>query len=192
MSLNIVILAAGQGTRMKSSLPKVLHPIGGKPMVAHVISSAKILNANKIIVVYGHGGELLREAIVDDKLTWVEQKQQLGTGHAVQQTADHFDDDATILVLYGDVPLITPQTLTFLFEAARDDCLAILTMFVDNPLGYGRIIRDSKSHVVAITEEKDASEEEKLIKEVNTGFLAVKGKLLQSYQKRVHRLHGYN
>jgi len=181
MKLNIVILAAGQGTRMKSSLPKVLHPIGGKPMVAHVISSAKALNAQKIIVVYGHGGDLLREQINDDKLIWVEQKERLGTGHAVQQTADDFDDDAIVLVLYGDVPLITAQTLTFLFEAAKDDSLAILTMFVEDPSGYGRIIRDSKLQVLAITEEKDATEQEKLIKEVNTGFLAAKGKLLRSW-----------
>jgi len=181
MNLNIVILAAGQGTRMKSSLPKVLHPIGGKPMVAHVIDSAKILNAKKIIVVYGHGGELLRSTIDDDSLTWVEQKEQLGTGHAVQQTANHFDDDAIVLVLYGDVPLITAQTLTFLFEAAKDDALAILTMHADNPAGYGRIIRDKNSQVLAITEEKDATDEEKLIQEVNTGFLAVKGKLLRNW-----------
>ncbi len=181
MSLNIVILAAGQGTRMKSSLPKVLHPVGGKPMVAHVIDSAKILNAKKIIVVYGHGGQLLRDTINDDKLIWVEQKEQLGTGHAVQQTAEQFDDDAIVLVLYGDVPLITPQTLTFLFEAAKNDSLAILTMFVDNPFGYGRIIRDNNSKVLAITEEKDTNDKEKLIKEVNTGFLAVKGRLLRSW-----------
>lgn len=181
MNLNIVILAAGQGTRMKSSLPKVLHPIGGKPMVAHVIDSAKILNAKKIIVVYGHGGQLLRDTINDDALIWVEQKEQLGTGHAVQQTAEQFDDDAIVLVLYGDVPLITPQTLTFLFEATKNDSLAILTMFVDNPFGYGRIIRDDNSNVLAITEEKDTNDKEKLIKEVNTGFLAVKGKLLRSW-----------
>jgi len=181
MKLDIVILAAGQGTRMKSSLPKVLHPIGGKPMVAHVISSAKILNAQKIIVVYGHSGDLLRDTINDDKLNWVEQKQQLGTGHAVQQSAELFDDDAIVVVLYGDVPLITPQTLTFLAKAAKYDCLAILTMFVNNPTGYGRIIRDDKNNVVAITEEKDANDHEKTIKEVNTGFLAAKGKLLRSW-----------
>ncbi|VAW96282.1 N-acetylglucosamine-1-phosphate uridyltransferase / Glucosamine-1-phosphate N-acetyltransferase [hydrothermal vent metagenome] len=180
MNLNIVILAAGQGTRMKSSLPKVLHPIGGKPMVAHVISSAKILKAtkSKIIMVYGHGGDLLRDTINDTSLHWVQQAEQLGTGHAVQQAADQFEDDAVVLVLYGDVPLITPQTLTFLFEAAKDDSLAILTMFVDQPSGYGRIIRNSDSQVLAITEEKDAGEAEKLIKEVNTGFLAVKAQLL--------------
>ncbi|MFV1982203.1 MAG: bifunctional UDP-N-acetylglucosamine diphosphorylase/glucosamine-1-phosphate N-acetyltransferase GlmU [Thiohalomonadales bacterium] len=181
MNLNIVILAAGQGTRMKSSLPKVLHPIGGKPMVAHVISSAKILSPKKVIIVYGFGGDKLRKKIKDDDLIWVEQKEQLGTGHAVQQAADQFEDDAIILVLYGDVPLITPQTLTFLFEAAKDNSLAILTMLADNPSGYGRIIRDKKSHVLAITEEKDATDTEKLINEVNTGFLAVKGKLLRNW-----------
>lgn len=181
MKLNIVILAAGQGTRMKSALPKVLHPIGGKPMLAHVISSAKILNAKKIIVVYGHGGKLLRKTIKDDDLLWVEQKEQLGTGHAVQQSTDHFEDDAIVLILYGDVPLITSQTLTFLFEAAKDNALAILTMSAENPTGYGRIIRDKNAQVLAITEEKDASEQEKLIREVNTGFLAVKGKLLRHW-----------
>ena len=181
MNLNIVILAAGQGTRMKSSLPKVLHPVGGKPMVGHVISSAKTLDAKKIIVVYGHGGDLLRTTINDDSLKWVEQKEQLGTGHAVQQTADDFEDDAIVLVLYGDVPLITAETLTLLSDAAKDDSLAILTMHAENPTGYGRIIRDSNSNVLAITEEKDANEQEKLIQEVNTGFLAVKGKLLRSW-----------
>ncbi len=181
MKLNIVILAAGQGTRMKSSLPKVLHPIGGKPMVAHVISSAKILKANKIIVVYGHGGDLLRDTINDSNLIWAQQAEQLGTGHAVQQAVDQFDDDAVVLVLYGDVPLITPQTLTFLFEAAKDGSLAILTMLLDNPSGYGRIIRDDNGQVLAITEEKDASDAQKLIKEVNTGFLAVKATLLRDW-----------
>ena len=183
-SIHVVILAAGQGTRMRSSLPKVLHAIGGKPMLAHVIDTAGELNPNSISIVYGHGGDQVKHTINNDKLNWVEQKQQLGTGHAVMQAADAWNDNDIVLILYGDVPLIKTETLA---EVARkgSESFGLLTVHLDNPKGYGRIVRDEHANVTAIVEEKDASDEQKGITEINTGILATKGDKLKQWLSKL-------
>ncbi|SDI57610.1 bifunctional UDP-N-acetylglucosamine diphosphorylase/glucosamine-1-phosphate N-acetyltransferase GlmU [Pseudomonas panipatensis] len=172
MSLEIVILAAGQGTRMRSSLPKVLHPVAGKPMLAHVIDTARGLNPERIHVVIGHGADLVRERLQGDDLNFVVQEQQLGTGHAVAQAAPFLSADS-VLILYGDVPLIEQPTLERLLQQASGEQLALLTVELDDPTGYGRIIRDAAGEVQAIVEQKDASAEQRAIREGNTGILAV-------------------
>ena len=183
--VSVVILAAGQGTRMKSRLPKVLHAIGGKSLLAHVIHTAKTLNAARTVVVYGHGGELVRNTLVSEEVSWVEQAKQLGTGHAVAQAVPQIADDHCILVLYGDVPLTRATTLSDLIYQAGNDKLAILTVHLDDPSGYGRIVRDAHGRIQRIVEQKDANDEEKKIGEVNTGILAVKGKLLKAWLSRL-------
>lgn len=174
MSLSVVILAAGKGTRMRSALPKVLHPIADKPMVSHVIDSARQLGASNIYVVYGFGGEVLKEKIYGDDLTFIEQKEQLGTGHAVDQASSFLKDDEDVLVLYGDVPLTKVSTLESLLAAKVDNGMALLTVHLSNPTGYGRIVRKGKT-VVGIIEQKDASSEQLLINEANTGILFANG-----------------
>lgn len=178
--LNIVILAAGQGTRMKSSLPKVLHPLAGLPLVQHVINTSKKLNPEIINVVYGHGGEHVQQQINDSEINWVLQDEQLGTGHAVDQVKDQLKDEQLVLILYGDVPLIKVDTLTELLAQAKDG-FSLLTVNLDNPQGYGRIVRNKDGLVENITEEKDASNDIKKINEVNTGILAVKANLLKNW-----------
>ena len=178
--LNIVILAAGQGTRMKSALPKVLHPLAGLPLVQHVISTSKELKPKLINVVYGHVGELVQQKINDPEISWVYQAEQLGTGHAVAQVSDHLKDDQLVLILYGDVPLIHIDTLAELLKEATDG-ISLLTVNLENPQGYGRIVRNKKGQVENITEEKDATNEIKKIHEVNTGILAVKADLLKNW-----------
>lgn len=178
--INVVILAAGQGTRMKSSLPKVLHPLAGLPLVQHVINTSKELKPQTINVVYGHGGEQVKNTINDDDINWVLQKEQLGTGHAVDQVSDQLKDGQVVLILYGDVPLIHLDTLADLLNQASDG-IALLTVHLDNPQGYGRIVRNKNGQVENITEEKDASNEVKKIHEVNTGILAVKANLLKNW-----------
>ena len=173
--MNVVILAAGKGKRMHSDLPKVLHPLAGKPLLAHVIDSARELGAEKICVVHGHGGEQVRAALDAPDLAWALQEPQLGTGHAVMQALPHLAVAVSpaptfILVLYGDVPLTRASTLRRLIEAAGSDKLALLTAYLDNPLGYGRIVRVD-GRVVRIVEEKDADDAERAITEVNTGIL---------------------
>ncbi|MCB1941730.1 MAG: NTP transferase domain-containing protein, partial [Candidatus Accumulibacter sp.] len=158
--MNIVILAAGQGKRMHSNLPKVLHQVAGKALVSHVIDAARSLTPQTICLVYGHGGDALRTSIDAPDLVWVLQEPQLGTGHAVQQAMPHLAAAPTTLVLYGDVPLIQPATLQALVHAARD-ALAILTVELAEPSGYGRIVRDSAGEVVRIVEQKDASAAER-------------------------------
>ncbi len=179
--LNVIILAAGQGTRMKSSLPKVLHPLGGKPLLAHVIDATKSLNPAKLAVVYGHGGQQVRDTINDAKILWVEQTEQLGTGHAVNQAIPQIDEDSIVLVLYGDVPLINSGTLSDLVYQAGNDHLGLLTVHLDNPTGYGRIARDAHGKVKYIIEQKDANSEELKISESNTGILAVNGAKLKQW-----------
>ena len=169
--MNVVILAAGQGKRMRSDLPKVLHRLGGRPLLAHVLDTARELGAGKICVVYGHGGEAVREALDAGDLIWVRQEPQLGTGHAVLQTLTFLDAAAPTLVLYGDVPLIGAATLTRLLEAAGSG-LGVLTDELDDPSGYGRIVRDPDGRILRIVEERDASDEERAIGEINTGFIA--------------------
>jgi len=187
MSLNVVILAAGQGTRMRSKLPKVLHEVGGKSMLAHTITTAEDLGADRIIVVYGHGGEQVRSIIQNDKIEWVEQKQRLGTGHAVQQAIPYFNQSAeeTVLVLYGDVPLARKQTLQSLLDAQPSESIAILTTELSNPQGYGRIVRNTSAKVEAIIEEKDADQQTKLIKEINTGILCASTSSLVDWLGRI-------
>jgi len=184
MSLEVIILAAGQGTRMRSAMPKVLHPIAGKPMLAHVIDTAHQLGAEAIHVVYGHGGEQVRETIDAPGLNWVLQDKQLGTGHAVEQAMPSVSDDATVLVLYGDVPLITQATLTHLL-AHVEDGIGLLTVMLDDAHGYGRIVRDESGKVLAIVEQKDASAEQQQIREGNTGILACSGARLRGWLKQL-------
>jgi len=174
MSLDVVILAAGKGTRMRSNLPKVLHPVANKPMVQHVIDTANLLGAQQIHLVYGHGSEQMKQALSEASVNWVEQSEQLGTGHAVQQAEQGISDDDDILILYGDVPLITPQTLQKLVDAKPQGGIGLLTVHLTNPMGYGRIVR-SNDEVVGIIEQKDANAEQLLINEVNTGMMVLNG-----------------
>ncbi|WP_115827463.1 bifunctional UDP-N-acetylglucosamine diphosphorylase/glucosamine-1-phosphate N-acetyltransferase GlmU [Xenorhabdus cabanillasii] len=176
---SVVILAAGKGTRMYSDLPKVLHLLAGKPMVQHVIDTAMALGAQQVHLVYGHGGDLMKQTlssqkIANQKLNWVLQAEQLGTGHAMQQAAPHFADDEDILILYGDVPLIAKDTLERLIEAKPEGGIGLLTAILDNPTGYGRIIREN-GEVTGIIEQKDATDEQRKINEINTGILVANG-----------------
>jgi len=184
MSLSVVILAAGKGTRMKSSLPKVLHPIADKPMVSHVIDAARCLNAENIYVVYGFGGDVLKANVTGDDLTFVEQKEQLGTGHAVDMASSFIKDDENVLVLYGDVPLTKVETLDRLVSAKPEDGMALLTVHLANPTGYGRIIRDN-GNVVGIVEQKDATPEQLLVNEANTGILYANGSDLKRWLSKL-------
>ena len=170
--MNIVILAAGQGKRMHSNLPKVLHPIAGKALVSHVIDTARSLSPQTLCLVYGHGGDAVRTTLAAPDLAWALQEPQLGTGHAVQQAVPHLKGDGTTLVLYGDVPLIQAETLKRLIQAAQD-ALAILTVELADPSGYGRIVRNAKGEVVRIVEQKDSTPEERSIHEINTGIMAM-------------------
>lgn len=170
--MNIVILAAGQGKRMHSNLPKVLHPLAGKSLVAHVIDTARSLSPQKLYVVYGHGGDAVRQSLDAPDLAWALQAQQLGTGHAVQQALPHLGAGSTTLILYGDVPLIQTETLKRLLHVAQD-ALAILTVDLADPDGYGRIVRDATGQVIRIVEQKDSNVEERQIREINTGIMAM-------------------
>ncbi|WP_140179963.1 bifunctional UDP-N-acetylglucosamine diphosphorylase/glucosamine-1-phosphate N-acetyltransferase GlmU [Providencia stuartii] len=172
---SVVILAAGKGTRMYSELPKVLHLLAGKSMVQHVIDTAKSVGASDIHLVYGHGGDLLKEKLGEQNLDWVLQAEQLGTGHAMQQAAPNFQDDEDIIMLYGDVPLIAQDTLQRLVDAKPEGGIGLLTVILDNPTGYGRIIREN-GEVVGIVEQKDATEEQRQIQEINTGIMVASGK----------------
>ncbi len=185
MKLFPIILAAGQGTRMNSSLPKVLHTIGGRSMLQHVIDSCEQLDVDKMAIVYGHGGELVQEAIDDTRIHWVLQKDQKGTGHAVAQAESLIDDDAIIIIAYGDVPLIKAETLSLLAEKLKNSVLSVLTTKIDNPFGYGRIVRNDSGKILSIVEEKDATDEQRKIHEVNTGFIAAKGVDLKRWLKQL-------
>jgi len=181
MAIKSIILAAGKGTRMRSMQPKVLHPLAGKPLVEHVYDLCQELEDNTITIVYGHGGETVRKALDSLSVSWVEQAEQLGTGHAVQQAESQINDNDTVLILYGDVPLLKLATVKVLLADVSDKTLALLTVELDQPKGYGRIVRDNKNQVINITEEKDASEQVKQIREVNTGILAVAGASLKRW-----------
>ena len=170
--MNIVILAAGQGKRMHSNLPKVLHPLAGKALVSHVIDTARQLSPQTLCLVYGHGGDTVRTTLNAPDLLWALQEPQLGTGHAVQQALPHLKGDGTTLILYGDVPLIRTETLKTLVQAAHG-ALAILTVELADPTGYGRIVRNESGQVVRIVEQKDANAEERRIHEINTGIMAM-------------------
>ncbi|WP_341304164.1 bifunctional UDP-N-acetylglucosamine diphosphorylase/glucosamine-1-phosphate N-acetyltransferase GlmU [Pseudomonas sp. TMP25] len=184
MSLDIVILAAGQGTRMRSALPKVLHPVAGKAMLGHVIDTARLLKPQGIHVVIGHGAELVRERLAADDLNFVLQSEQLGTGHAVAQALPALTAER-VLILYGDVPLIEVETLQRLLQQVSEQQLGLLTVNLQDPTGYGRIVRDELGVVKAIVEHKDASAEQRLISEGNTGILAVPGKRLADWLGRL-------
>ncbi len=178
--LHVVVLAAGEGKRMKSALPKVLQKIAGRPMLAHAIDAARALSPQGIHVVYGHGGEAVRAAFADQPdLQWAEQAQQLGTGHAVQQAMPGVPDDARVLVLYGDVPLITAHSLQRLLDAPGR--LAVLAADLPDPTGYGRILRDPEGRVAAIVEQKDADEDQRRIRLVNTGVIAADSTALKRW-----------
>lgn len=170
--MEVIVLAAGQGKRMRSVLPKVLQPLAAKPMLGHVLDTARVLEARRIVVVYGHGGEVVREALDAPDLAWARQDPPQGTGHAVQQAMPLVEDGDIALILYGDVPLIGVPTLQRLMAAASDRQLALLTVNMDDPTGYGRIIRNDAGKVTCIVEEKDASPEQRQVREVNTGILA--------------------
>ena len=170
--MNIVILAAGMGKRMNSDLPKVLHSLAGKPLLAHVLDTARSLNPGRLIVVYGHGGELVQKKITENDLAFVKQEPQLGTGHAVMQAVSLLDESMPTLVLYGDVPLIGQASLSRLLEAAGANKLAILTAELDDPTGYGRIIRDN-GQINRIVEQKDGNSVELAVNEINTGIMVI-------------------
>ncbi|PTA90515.1 bifunctional N-acetylglucosamine-1-phosphate uridyltransferase/glucosamine-1-phosphate acetyltransferase [Kosakonia sp. H7A] len=172
--MSVVILAAGKGTRMYSDIPKVLHTLAGKAMAQHVIDTANLLGADNVHLVYGHGGDLLKQHLADIKLNWVLQAEQLGTGHAMQQAAPFFADDEDILMLYGDVPLISLETLQRLRDAKPQGGIGLLTVVLDDPTGYGRITRENGA-VTGIVEQKDATEEQRKITEINTGILIANG-----------------
>ena len=169
--MNIVILAAGTGKRMRSALAKVLHPLAGQPLLSHVIDTARTLNPTRLVVVVGHGGEAVRTAVAAPDVLFAAQEQQLGTGHAVQQALPLLDPTVSTLVLYGDVPLTRASTLKRLVDSAAEGCYGVLTVTLDDPSGYGRIVRDQTGCVVRIVEQKDATAEQLRIAEINTGIV---------------------
>ena len=185
MALQIVILAAGQGKRMHSDLPKVVHPLAGRALLSHVVESARSLDPTRLCIVVGHGADTVRERVPAPGAAWALQETQLGTGHAVMQAMPSLEAGGTVLVLYGDVPLISPATLRALVDATGGGKLAILTQEVENPKGYGRIVRDASGRVARIVEEKDASEAERRIREVNTGIVAAPRERLERWLARL-------
>jgi len=186
MALQIIILAAGQGTRMRSDKPKVLHKIGGKPLLAHVYELSQKFDNCKITVVYGFGGEKVLSELSDLKVTWIEQTERLGTGHAVMQATPALDDEDTVLVLYGDVPLLAHTTADRLLKSVDQNNLSLLTVDLIDPSGYGRIIRNQDNQVQMIVEEKDTTDQQKKIKEGNTGILATNAGNLKRWLSRLN------
>ena len=180
MSTSVIILAAGKGTRMRSSLPKVLQPLAGRPLLGHVIETAKKLNAANIITIYGHGGELVQQAFIEENVQWVEQAEQLGTGHAVKVTLPVLPSDGVSLILSGDVPCITQETLEKLLAVSRETGIGLVTLTLADANGYGRIVRENNK-IQAIVEHKDASETQRQIKEINTGIYCVSNEKLHEW-----------
>jgi bifunctional UDP-N-acetylglucosamine pyrophosphorylase/glucosamine-1-phosphate N-acetyltransferase len=188
MALEIIVLAAGLGKRMRSDLPKVLHPLAGRPLLGHVLEAARALSPRRIAVVHGHGAEQVRAAFNDAgdaPIDWVLQAEQLGTGHAVRQALPGLAPDSDVLILYGDVPLVRPATLRRLVDASRDG-LAVLTADLADPTGYGRILRDQAGRVAGIVEQKDASPSELAIREINAGFMALNGRRLAAWLAKIN------
>ena len=181
MNATICILAAGKGTRMRSALPKVLHPLAGKPLISHVLDTASQFSGDAPIVVFGHAGDLLKTALRDRNIRWVEQREQLGTGHAMAQVLPALDPQHLALILFGDVPLISQETLRALLQAAQASGFALLTAVLAEPTGYGRIIRDGTGKILKIVEHKDASPAERTVQEINTGIMVIKGEYLHRW-----------
>jgi bifunctional UDP-N-acetylglucosamine pyrophosphorylase/glucosamine-1-phosphate N-acetyltransferase len=184
MALEIIILAAGQGKRMRSKLPKILHPLAGRPLLAHVLGTARALAPRKIVVVHGNGAEQVRAAFADAQVEWALQAEQLGTGHAVQQALPSISPDADVLILYADVPLVRPDTLKRLLDAARDG-LAVMTAELGDATGYGRIVRLPSGDLARIVEHGDASAEELALHEINAGFMAMSARRLAGWLGRL-------
>ncbi|MFC1396476.1 bifunctional UDP-N-acetylglucosamine diphosphorylase/glucosamine-1-phosphate N-acetyltransferase GlmU [Acinetobacter lactucae] len=180
MSTTVIILAAGKGTRMRSQLPKVLQPLAGRPLLGHVIQTAKKIHAENIITIYGHGGDHVKQTFAQEKIQWVEQAEQLGTGHAVQMTLPVLPKDGISLILYGDVPLVRQTTLEQLVEVSSKTGIGMITLHVDNPTGYGRIVRQ-EGKIQAIVEHKDATEAQRQIQEINTGIYCVSNAKLHEW-----------
>ncbi|MFV5397692.1 bifunctional UDP-N-acetylglucosamine diphosphorylase/glucosamine-1-phosphate N-acetyltransferase GlmU [Acinetobacter baumannii] len=180
MSTTVIILAAGKGTRMRSQLPKVLQPLAGRPLLGHVIKTAKQLLAENIITIYGHGGDHVKKTFAQENIQWVEQAEQLGTGHAVQMTLPVLPKDGISLILYGDVPLVRQTTLEQLIEVSNKTGIGMITLHVDNPTGYGRIVRQD-GKIQAIVEHKDATEAQRQIQEINTGIYCVSNAKLHEW-----------
>ena len=182
MALSIIVLAAGKGTRMRSGRPKVLAPLAGRPLLAHVLAGARALSPDTLHVVIGHGADSVRQACAAADISWVEQQKQLGTGHAVQQALPGVPDENTVLVLYGDVPLVSPATLKALVdEAVSQSRLTLLTTHIPDPAGYGRIVRSASQTIEAIVEERDASDSQRAITEINTGLMAAPAGKLRAW-----------
>ena len=179
-----IILAAGQGTRMNSQTAKVLHKVGNKSLLQHVIDASHPL-VNSINIIIGHHSESVKKTTSNDDINWVNQKEQLGTGHAVQQAIPHINDNSICLILYGDVPLIKTETLQILTDKAESSGFSLLSVMMENPFGYGRIIRDSNNSILSIVEQKDASKDELQVREINTGIMAIRGSILKKYLKEL-------
>jgi bifunctional UDP-N-acetylglucosamine pyrophosphorylase/glucosamine-1-phosphate N-acetyltransferase len=183
--LNIVVLAAGKGTRMRSDLPKVLHSLAGKPMLMHVLDTARTLTPTRLCVIYGYGGDVVAKAVAANDVVWVHQSEQKGTGHAVQQAVSHLQPHAITLILFGDVPLVQAETCRQVISQAQQGQLVLLTIEQTDPTGYGRILRDSQGNINGIVEHKDASEQQRQIREVNTGIMAMPTEQLVSWLQRL-------
>jgi bifunctional UDP-N-acetylglucosamine pyrophosphorylase / glucosamine-1-phosphate N-acetyltransferase len=184
MALEIIVLAAGQGKRMRSQRPKILHALAGRPLLGHVLAAAHSLSPQRTVVVHGHGADEVRAAFDGAKVEWVLQAEQLGTGHAVQQALPRISRDADVLILYGDVPLVRSETLRRLSSAGREG-LALLTADLDDPAGYGRIVRDAAGRVARIVEQKDASPAELGLREINAGFMAMPASRLAGWLEQL-------
>ncbi len=192
MTIKTLILAAGKGTRMRSAQPKVLHKIAQRSLLEHVYTTSMAIDNNEIIIIYGHGGEQVKQALPELKAQWVEQQQQLGTGHAVLQAEALIADNDTVLIVYGDVPLLTQDSIEGLLSDVSAQSMALLTVDLENPQGYGRIVRDVNNQVVSIVEQKDATSEQLLINEVNTGILAAQGKQLKQWLAKLDNNNAQN
>ncbi|MEP6556834.1 MAG: bifunctional UDP-N-acetylglucosamine diphosphorylase/glucosamine-1-phosphate N-acetyltransferase GlmU [Ferruginibacter sp.] len=183
--LSVVVLAAGQGKRMKSALPKVLQPLAGRPLLGHVLDAARVLQPQALHIVYGHGGDTLRAAFKDQPFEWALQAEQLGTGHALMQALPVVPDSHVVLVLFGDVPLVRSEALAALVEDARANALALLSVELADPTGYGRVLRDKRGNVTRVVEQRDASATERRVRECNTGVLAALARLLRLWLARL-------